>query len=153
MELLKDFKQKILGLYHNRIQAYTYPRDWAHIFIEFSELDKNKLFSKSWYAIESSFDPYKEVILNLYELDHKVLVKTYDKNNSPLFDIEFDYVDGYWIGENDRGEIVDKNIYISTNVKFDGKNYFSRDSGHDIATGEFLWGKMKNEGMFHFIKE
>jgi hypothetical protein len=47
MELVKDFKQKILGLYHNRIQAYTYPRDWAHIFIEFSELDENRIFSKS----------------------------------------------------------------------------------------------------------
>jgi hypothetical protein len=153
MELVKDFKQKILGLYHNRIQAYTYPRDWAHIFIEFSELDENRIFSKSWYAIESSFNPYKEVILDLYNCDDKVVVKTSDKNNHPIFDIDFYYIDQYWIGENCRGEVKNKNIYISTSVKFDGKNYFSRDSGHDINTGEFLWGKMKHEGMFHFIKD
>ena len=153
MNALIDFKDKILGLYHNRIQAYNYPRDWAHIFIEFTELEDNKLFSKSWYAIESSFNPYKEVILDLYENENKILVKTFDKNNMALFGIEFNYIDGYWIGENERAEVGNKDIYLSTNVKFDGKNYFSRDSGHDINTGKFLWGKMKHEGMFHFIKQ
>ena len=153
MRVIEDFKNKLLGIYHNRIQAYNYPRDWAYIFIEFTQLNNSNVLSKSWYAIEGYGNPYKEVVLSFYENDDSIIVKTWDKNDNPLFDVEFNYLDGYWIGENDRCEMENKNHYISTSVKFDGKNYFSRDSGHDILTDEFLWGKRKSEGMFHFIKE
>lgn len=153
MDLIKEFKTKILGLYHNRNQAYTYPQLWAHIFIKFEETQNGDIFSKSWYAIENEDSPYKKTILKLKENNNKIIVTPYNAdNNSKTCDIEFLYDGQYWIGENDHCQLTDKNVYISTSIKFDGVNYFSRDAGYNSQTNDFLWGKQKHEGMFHFIK-
>jgi hypothetical protein len=153
MNLLEDFKNKLLGLYHNRNQAYTNPQMWAHIFTKIEENDRGEIISKSWYAIEDENNPYKKVSLELKETQNKIIVTPYNIDNGyKTCDIEFSYDGQFWIGENEKCEIIDRGIYISTSIKFDGINYFSRDAGYDLSNRNFLWGKQKHEGMFHFIK-
>ena len=152
-KLLTEFKEKLIGLYHNRNQAYSHPQQWAHIYVEFKEIDNGDIYSKSWYAVEGSDKPYRETVLKLREYDKNIIVTPINRQtNTESCDIVFEKYGEYWIGENLKCVIPTKNIYVSTSLKFDGKNYFSRDSGHDLKTDRFLWGKDKHEGHFHFIK-
>jgi hypothetical protein len=146
MSKLIDFKEKLLGLYHNRNQALSHPQQWAHIYVQFEENDDGNIISKSWYATESSQNPYRQSALELKELDDKIIA-TIDG-----FDVEFILSDGYWIAESKR-VIPSKNMYVLTSIKFDGENYYSKDGGFHIKNDRFLWGKNLYEGHFHFIKE
>ena len=154
MNLLEDFKTKLLGLYNNQRQAFNYPQQWANIFTEFVENFDGNICSKSWYVYEGSDKPYKQVLLKLKEGDNKILAEVYQGSNLyKVSDIEFVYNDEFWFGENKRYELPNKGIYMSTTVKFDGVNYYSRDAGYRSDTNTFLWGKKESEGMFHFIKQ
>ena len=35
MNVLEDFKIKLVGLYNNQRQAFNHPQQWANIFVEF----------------------------------------------------------------------------------------------------------------------
>lgn len=146
MSKLIDFKEKLIGLYHNQNQAFTYPQEWAHIYVKFEETPEGDIFSKSWYAVENHKNPYRQSVLKLKQLDDKIIVTTDGLN------IEFIFSDGYWIAES-KCVIPSKNIYVLTSVKFDGDNYFSRDGGYSLTNHKLLWGKDINEGHFHFIRQ
>jgi len=145
MSKLIDFKKKLLGLYHNRIQALSHPQQWAHIYVQFEETPEGDIFSKSWYATESPKNPYRKSVLELKEFDNKIIA-TIDG-----FDVEFIFSNGYWIAES-KHTIPSKNMYVLTSIKFDGENYYSKDGGYHIKNGRFLWGKDLYEGHFHFMK-
>jgi hypothetical protein len=152
-KLLIDFKEKLIGLYHNRNQAYSHPQQWAHIYIEFKEYEDGSINSKSWYAVENPNKPYRDTLLKLKENGKTIIATPINKvTNTKSCDIIFEKYGEYWIGENEKCVIPDKDTYISTYIKFDGKNYFSRDAGYDLKTDRFLWGKNKHDGHFHFIK-
>lgn len=146
MSKLIDFKEKLLGLYHNRNQAFSQPQQWAHIYVQFEESNDGNILSKSWYATESPQNPYRQSVLILKEMDDKIVVTTEDSN------LEFIFSDGYWISES-KSVIHSKNMYVLTSIKFDGQNYFSRDGGYHLKNDRFLWGKDIHQGYFHFIKE
>ncbi len=150
MEKLNDFSQKLIGTYHNQQQAYNNPVLWAHIYVSFEE-QEDGIFSKSWYAIESPDNPYRRSLLKLREEGNQIIVTSVNLlTNTESCDIPFEYIAGYWVGYNQNCIIPDRNQYISTSVRFDGHNYFSRDAGYDLETNQFLWGKQ--EGEFHFIR-
>ena len=153
-KLLSDFKEKLIGLYHNRNQAYSHPQQWAHIYVEFKEIDNGDIHSKSWYAVEKPSNPYRETVLKIKESGKVIIVTPINRQtNTESCDIVFEKYGHYWIGENLRCVIPRKNIYVSTSLKFDGKNYFSRDAGYDLESNKFLWGKDVKDGHFHFIKQ
>lgn len=146
MSKLIDFKQKLLGLYHNRNQALSHPQQWAHIYVHFEENSDGNIHSKSWYATESPQKPYRQSVLILKEIDDKIIANTEDSN------LEFTFSDGCWVAES-KSIIESKNMYVLTSIKFDGQNYFSRDGGYHLKNDRFLWGKEIHEGYFHFIKQ
>jgi len=153
-EILLDFKSKLLGLYDNQTQAFTYPALWEQICILFEENEDGTLLSKSWYKVESSDNPYRSSVLELYASDDNVVMIPYNNiTNTKSCEIVFEYKDNYWIGSNDRCLIPKRNEYVSTFIKFDGTNYFSRDAGYNLDTDQFVWGKSKQDGEFHFIKK
>lgn len=154
MNPIEDFKTKLLGLYNNQRQAFNHPQQWANIFVDFVENSDGDIESKSWYVYEGSQNPYKKVLFKLKEVDDKVIVDVYQGNNLyKVSTVEFTFNDSFWFGENKRYELPNKGIYMSTTVKFDGTNYYSRDAGYRSDTNTFLWGKQEHEGMFHFIKQ
>lgn len=146
MSKLIDFKEKLIGLYHNQNQAFSHPQQWAHIYVQFEENSDGNIFSKSWYATENPKNPYRQSVLELTQLDDKIIATT------DGVDIEFIFSDGCWIAES-KSVIPSKNMYVLTSIKFDGQNYFSRDGGYHLKNDRFLWGKEIYEGYFHFIKQ
>jgi hypothetical protein len=98
MSKLIDFKEKLLGLYHNRNQAFSYPQLWAHIYVEFNEMDNGNIFSKSWYSTENKKNPYKKTILEVEENDNSIIVIPSNPDTRVQYcNIIFDYIDGYWV--------------------------------------------------------
>ena len=147
---MNDFKQKLIGTYHNQQQAYNNPVLWAHIYVSFEEQDDG-IFSKSWYAIEHPDNPYRRSLLKLREENNQIIVTSINLvTNTESCEISFERIGEHWVGYNQKCIIPDRNQYISTSVRFDGTNYFSRDAGYDLGTNQFLWGK--EDGEFHFIK-
>jgi hypothetical protein len=154
MSVLTDFKNKLLGIYHNRTQAFSYPQKWAYINVSFEEVCENEIRSDSWYFIKSRNEPYRSSLLKLKESGDQVIMTPINRiTDTESCDIIFSYMDNYWVGENLKCIIPKKEIYVSTSLKFDGVNYFSRDAGYDLKTNKFLWGKKSEEGYFHFIKQ
>jgi len=151
--MIEDFKVKLIGSYSNQEQAFNNPTLWAHIHIKFEELPDGMLYSKSWYDIDGEEKPYRATTLELSVSGENVIMTPYNNlTNMKDCEIVFEYVNNSWIGINDNCIISEKNSYISSFLKFDGINYYSRDAGYDIDSNEFLWGKTKQDGEFHFIK-
>jgi len=148
--MMNHFRQLLLGTYHNQQQAYNNPVLWAHIYVSFEERGDD-IHSKSWYAIESPENPYRQSLLRLKEENNRIIVSSMNlMTNTESCDIPFRYLGHHWVGNNPRCIIPDRNQYISMSIRFDGVNYFSRDAGYDLETNQFLWGK--EEGEFHFIR-
>jgi len=147
--MLNHFKHTLLGTYHNQQQAYSDPTLWAHIYLTFEERGDD-IYSKSWYAIESPKNPYRQNLLKLRQEDDQVIITSIDAlTGVESHKIPFEYLEGYWVGYSNC-VILDRNQYISTFIRFNGENYFSRDAGYDLKTHQFLWGKEDDE--FHFLK-
>jgi hypothetical protein len=154
MSILFEFKQKLLGTYHNRTQAFSHPQQWAHIFVNFVETDDGNILTRSWYAVESFESPYRETLLKLSISNSNVIIAPINNiTKVKSCDISFQNIDGVWFGENLKCIIPEKNMYVSTSIKFDGINYYSRDSGHNLKSNRIIWGKDIHEGYFHFIKQ
>ena len=152
-QIIEDFKLKLIGNYSNMNQAYSNPAYWAYINIKFEEISENVIHSKSWYDMHTEDSPYKNSILKLSTMNDCVIMSTsIDNDNIKFADIIFEYKDNFWVGENLKCIIPNKNFYISTSMKFDGINYYSRDAGYNLDTDKKIWGKSPEEGMFHFIK-
>jgi len=153
-DILLDFKSKLLGYYDNQTQAFSCPAQWAQICVMFEEIDNGKILAKNWYKVGGPDKTYLSSTLDLKESDGNVIVTPHNNiTNTKSCEVVFKYEDGYWIGQNDKCIIPNKNEYFSTFVKFDGINYYSRDAGYNLDTNEFLWGKNPSEGEFHFIKK
>ena len=151
--MIEDFKTKLIGDYSNQQQAFNNPPLWAHIHIRFEELPDGMLYSKSWYDIEGENNPYRATTLELSVSRENVIMTPYNNlTNMKDCEIVFEYVNNSWIGLNDKCIIPKRNAYVSTFMKFDGINYYSRDAGYDIDSNEFLWGETKQYGEYHFIK-
>lgn len=151
--MIEDFKVKLIGSYSNQQQAFNNPPLWAHINIKFEELPDGMLYSKSWYAIDGEEKPYRATTLELSVSGENIIMTPYNNlTNMKDCEIVFEYINNSWIGLNDKCIIFEKNVYISTFLKFDGINYYSRDSGYDLDTNEYLWGETKKYGEYHFIK-
>jgi hypothetical protein len=151
--ILSDFTDDLLGTYHNQRQSFNYPTLWSFIWVRF-ELINNLLKSKSWLNIDGEQKPYRVSSHKILSDNGKIIMKNYDGfEKERTCDIIFERKDGYWVGENIKCIIPSKNMYISTFVKFNGKEYHSRDAGYDLTTSNFLWGKTEHDGEFIFIKQ
>ena len=96
MNPLEDFKNKLIGTYHNQRQAFNNPSLWAHIYIKFDELDKENIDSKSWYAVGSKDKPYRSTNLKLSVSGDDVLMTPHNKlTNTKICEILFKYQNNY----------------------------------------------------------
>ena len=67
----------------------------------------------------------------------------------PACDLQWGYYDGWWFGEV-KDECILRNTRVISEIQFNGVFYRSRDTGYDIETGKFQWGKEPEEGLFQF---
>lgn len=145
---MNDFISLLLGHYSNKDQAWSNPSKWSYVHILFELLPDGHIQSKSWYDYQSSQNPYRQSLHTVTEERGFILLNTHTKMNG-VCSMEFKKNDNVWSGICYDCPINDKE-YLTTEVKFDGMNYYSREGAYDMSTHLFLWGKKKSEPMFHF---
>lgn len=145
------FDKLILGHYNNKKQAYSNPTRWPQINILYTKIDENVLDLKQWYNYQGESNPYRHFHVTYEHLD-PVTVYTSSVNvltGEESCKWQFGYFDGWWFGEI-REECILRNTRVVSEVQFNGTVYMSRDTGYDLETGKFAWGKEEHEGMFRF---
>lgn len=129
------------------------PAKWPQIDIRITKIGKGLLESKSWYKYRSEKNPYK----------HSQHVWEYTSENTVVFitkDLLFDketcpYIwtwDGQWWNGTTHGECIHDTVRVESKARFNGQEYRSLDTGYDIETNSFLWGKDPAEGEFMFVR-
>jgi hypothetical protein len=151
-DILKSFTDDLLGLYHNRFQAYSNPSDWAFICVKFY-IEDDVLKSKSWHNVDGEQSAYRIFSHTLSVSNESVIMTNYTKvEQHQTCNLIFNK-DGEWWKSSSDCMMQEKNMYIRTYITFNGKEYHSRDAGYDMITHQFLWGKQPSDGEFIFIKE
>lgn len=145
------FEKMILGHYRNRRQAFTDPSKWPQINILYTKIGEDVLELKQWYNYESEEKPYRHYHINCEYIggDTVITHPINQETGEPGCDLEWGYFDGWWFGQV-RGECILRNTRVISEIQFDGNVYMSRDTGYDIETGKFSWGKEPEEGLFEF---
>ena len=153
MSVLDSFKSQLLGTYHNRFQAYSNPHDFAYITVSYWEED-GLIKSHSYHTVYGPESAYRTNSHNLSEgSGGKILMLTYTEDDPKhpcemLFSREI--IDGWWVANNQRYELIKKGQYVNTYIAFNGAEYHSRDAGFDSVSNELLWGKIQGqEFIFH----
>ena len=84
--------------------------------------------------------------------ENLIYSKTYniltDKPSCPFI---WQYVDNWWYGNLD-GECIQGKTRMVSKIRFNGQEYRAIDTGYDLETGAFRWGKEETEGEFLFTR-
>lgn len=150
---MRNFEELILGHWLNKHQAFSNPRTWPMIHLRYTKVEDGVLEFKSWYNYLNDSQPYRHnYFFWRYETDGLVRVESVN-----LLDPEKKYGcpycivwDGeYWAGKPD-GPCVSRGLEVESTMKFNDYEYFARDAGRKVDTGELVWGKEGDKGEFHF---
>jgi hypothetical protein len=151
--ILESFKSDLLGLYHNRFQAYSDPSNWAFICVKYY-LEDFKLKSKSWHHTYGEQSAYRIFTHDLTLSGDSVVMSNYNEiENEKSCDLIFSRSEDWWVSNNSVCLLQNKDMYVKTFVKFNGIEYHSRDAGYSVISNEFLWGKEASDGEFIFVKQ
>lgn len=144
---MNEFISNLLGHYSNQEQAWSNPSKWSYVHLLFEQQSDGSLLSMSWYDYQSKNQPYRVSRHTVEEQGNQIILNTYTKSdiNCPIV---FSYVNDYWEGICYECAI-NEDSYLTTQVKFNGIEYYTRDGAYDSKTHQFLWGKKKTEPMFH----
>ncbi len=145
------YEKMILGHWRNRNQAFTDPSKWPQINILYTKIDTDVLELKQWYNYQTEDEPYRHYHITCEYIDD-VTVITHPVNQEtgkPSCNLQWGYFNGWWFGEV-QGECILRNTRVESEIQFNGYFYRSRDTGYDVETGEFRWGKEPEEGLFQF---
>lgn len=148
---MNSFEELILGHYRNQIQAMSNPAKWPQIDLRITKVGEKKLQSKSWYKYRSEANAYKHSEHTWeYTSDTTVVFITKDL----LFERDVcPYIwtwDGEWWNGTTHGDCIHDNVQVFSKARFNGEEYRAIDTGVDIETGDFKWGKDFSEGEFMF---
>lgn len=145
------FESMILGQFRNRNQAFTNPTKWPQINVLYQKIADNVLDLKQWYNYQTEDTAYRHYHLSCEYLDeYTVITSAFNiDSKSDGCQLQWGYYGGWWFGEV-RGDCILRNTRVKSEICFNGSLYQSRDTGIDIDTGEFRWGKEEEEGLFRF---
>lgn len=147
------FIDLLQGHYRNQRQAMSNPSRWPQIDIRLTSMSEQQIEAKSWYKYKGEEDPYNIIRYDLEEVNQNVIYsKTYnlltDKPSCPFI---WQYVDNWWHGNLD-GECIQGTTRMVSKIRFNGTEYRAIDTGYDLKTGAFRWGKEESEGEFYFTR-
>ena len=147
------FDELIIGHYENKKQAYSNPTKWPWVNILYTKVKPNVLELKQWYNYAGEDEPYRHYHIT-FEYDAPDTVFTTAHNlliDKKGCEMQWGFFEGTWYGEI-KGECIVRDTKVVSAVEFDGTNYRSIDTGYNIETGKFSWGKEPSEGFFTFTK-
>ena len=107
-----------------------------------TKIDTDVLELKQWYNYQTEDEPYRHYHITCEYIDD-VTVITHPVNQEtgkPSCNLQWGYFNGWWFGEV-QGECILRNTRVESEIQFNGYFYRSRDTGYDVETGEFRWGK------------
>ena len=141
----------VVGHYRNRDQAYSNPSQWPQIDIRISEPSYGIILAKSWYKYKGEEDPYNYIQYDWQRMDENIVyTKTTNLiTNTPSCPFIWNW-DGVWWNGNPDGECIQGNTRMVSKIRFNGNEYRAIDTGYDLETGKFRWGKEESEGEFLF---
>ena len=147
------YDKLILGHYENKKQAYSNPTKWPWVNILYTKIKPDVLELKQWYNYDGEEKPYRHYHITFR---HEDQVTVFTKAHNLLTDkegceMQWGYFAGTWYGEI-KDECIVRDTKVVSAVEFDGTNYRSIDTGYNIETGKFSWGKEPSEGFFTFTK-
>ena len=164
--MIDEFRNRIIGTFENKRQAYRNPSRFAYVRIVHSDIDGNLIYGEQAYK-HSLNAPYRKFVLEPVIDDGRLVVKNYRiTGDRPMptvkdsltysegCDILFNMVDDVFVGSsegcdclvNRRGKVT----YLSSKVKL-GINYMQTlDRGYDPTTKKQVWGT--EYGPFEFMK-
>lgn len=155
--MLETFIEYFEGYFDNQTQAFTHPQEFALIELNHRKLDDSTFQVTQKYNYEP--EPYRNVIVKVFELNDKILVKNY-KNDEDLTylngcDTLFDWDGTEFHGLNMCNECyvhrAGRDTYLVTEG-FLGNGYYKViDKGMDVDTHEHVWGSFY--GFFEFDRK
>lgn len=149
-----SFETLLEGHYRNRIQAFSNPVKWPQIDIRYTILDSETIESKSWYKYLGEAIPYKHARSTWkYTDDYVVELQTVNLLDDAAATCPYVWQwDGHWWNGSTRGVCIHKGTRVESRARFNGFEYRSLDTGYDVESGNFLWGKLPEEGEFIFSR-
>ena len=143
----------VVGHYRNRDQAFSNPSQWPQIDIRITEPSYGIILAKSWYKYKGEDDPYNYIQYNWERMDENIIyTKTHNINtDTPSCPFIWTW-DGVWWCCNNDGECIQGNTRMVSKIRFNGEEYRAIDTGYDLETGKFRWGKEEAEGEFRFTR-
>ena len=147
------YDKLILGHYENKKQAYSNPTKWPWVNILYTKIKPDVLELKQWYNYDGEEKPYRHYHITFrYEYEDTVFTKAHNLlTDKEGCEMQWGYFAGTWYGAI-KGECIVRDTKVVSAVEFDGTNYRSIDTGYNIETGKFSWGKEPSEGFFTFTK-
>ena len=143
----------VVGHYRNRDQAFSNPSQWPQFDIRITEPSYGIILAKSWYKYKGEDDPYNYIQYNWERMDENII---YTKPHNIITDTPscpFIWTwDGVWWCGNNDGECIQGNTRMVSKIRFNGDEYRAIDTGYDLETGKFRWGKEEAEGEFRFTR-
>ena len=145
------FEDMILGHYKNKRQAMSNPSVWPQINILYTKIKPNVLELKQWYNYQGEDNPYRHYHLHCEYLDeYSVITKAINQTTLEAgCNLAWGYYGGWWFGQVHE-ECILRDTKVISNIQFNREVYRSLDTGYNIETGKFSWGKLPEEGMFEF---
>jgi CpeT protein len=168
--MIDEFRNRIIGTFENKRQAFRNPSRFAYVRIVHSDVDGNLIYGEQAYK-HSLNAPYRKFVLEPVMDDGRLVVKNYTIKdpNEPVYgtsykdsltyregcDILFNMVDDVFVGSsegcdclvNRRGKIS----YFTTKAKIGPNYYHVIDRGYDPVTKKQMWGT--EYGPFEFTKQ
>ena len=129
----------VVGHYRNRDQAFSNPSTWPQIDIRITEPSYGIILAKSWYKYKGEDDPYNYIQYDWARMDENIV---YTKTTNVITNTPSCPFIWHWDGSWWNGTV--------SKIRFNGAEYRAIDTGYDLETGEFRWGKEEKEGEFRF---
>ena len=172
--MIEEFTEWLLGSFHNRKQAFSYPSQYSQISLRHELLSNNMIYGEQKYSVRKQ-PPYRQFVLEINQYEDKLIVSSYKVKNCERFlyftdidkitkdDLEKnENCDCIFIKQNDvyYGRIMgcecivnknDKESFLFTMSELRKNTYRVIDRGYDPVTKEMVWGS--EYGMFEFDKQ
>ena len=150
---MNNFKKLVVGNYCNREQAISNPSLWPMMNLKVWITGENTFESKSWYNYLGESETYNWLRYTITESNEtfvrtEIFSITQNKESCPFV---WNWSDGWWHGTTE-GECILRNIRLISNIRFNGFQYKSIETGIDLDTNKLKWGKYPDDGEFAFVE-
>jgi len=172
--MIEEFTEWLLGSFHNRKQAFSYPSQYSQISLRHELLSNNMIYGEQKYSVRKQL-PYRQFVLEINQYEDKLIVSSYKVKDGKRF-LHFTDIDKITEDDLEKNEncdciftkqngvyycmimgcecMVNKNgkesfLFIMSELR---KNtYRVIDRGYDPVTKKMVWGS--EYGMFEFDKQ